>query len=609
MAHLQAGRWGEAVSAFEALAAQFPGDPAVAAALEQARLKQLMAPATTVRAKRWTANPRPFLVRGGIILALVVLGLLAWRVLQQQVRPAMQLAVVSRERAALLRDALAYVDAGDLDAAEAKLAALLAQDPAYPGAQEAQARVAVRRELVGLCADAGAADEAGDLVGARQKYQDALLRAGAAGELLPCDAAGRIAAINSQLGRDALFAEAEAFYAAGDCVQAMDRYRQVQQRDNNFQRDLIAGRLYDCAMRLGRAIIAQDPPVPEQVPAALDDFAEALAVRPRDPDAQTEQQLASLFLAGLQAYAAGNWPDAAARLGAAYDIRPGYMEDALLDPLYDALIRYGDQRRDVEDYYLAWEQYRRAAGLPVENITLARGRMAAVQPFLTPTPTPTDTPTATPPPTSTPIVFPTSVPSATPPAPLATYRNQIIYRSDKVEQPGFWVMNPDGSNRRYLGNLTVLQEQYKELYNKESLSPDGRYQVYTVKDMRRGNEYEQIYMKIVATNEVVEQLTDHAGTTYDPVWSPDGSRIAYVSQELTSDDIWTMNLDDRKPWNRTPNQWEWDKRPSWSPDSSKIVFWTNREGTKQIYIMDAEGRVQQNISNVPWDEYDPIWVK
>ncbi|MCU0503026.1 MAG: hypothetical protein MUC51_14915, partial [Anaerolineae bacterium] len=62
---------------------------------------------------------------------------------------------------------------------------------------------------------------------------------------------------------------------------------------------------------------------------------------------------------------------------------------------------------------------------------------------------------------------------------MTTYRNQIVFKADKEGQPGFWVMNPDGSNRRYLGDSGTLQKQYDDLIKREQLSPDGRCRVYT----------------------------------------------------------------------------------------------------------------------------------
>ncbi len=205
---------------------------------------------------------------------------------------------------------------------------------------------------------------------------------------------------------------------------------------------------------------------------------------------------------------------------------------------------------------------------------------------------------------------PTALPSATPPAPLKSYRGQILFWTDREDQPGLWVMMPDGSNRRFLGSGGNLQKEYDELRTAEGLSPDGNYRVYTTTD--QGDESPQIWIQGRASPSSplsTWEVSHQRKMSYDPVWAPDGSLIAYTSADLHSDDIWTIQPDGKERWDRTPNQWEWDKHASWSPDSRQIVFWTNREGTKQLYIMERDGKNQHNISKVAWDEYDPIWVK
>ena len=382
-----------------------------------------------------------------------------------------------------------------------------------------------------------------------------------------------------------------------------------------FERDTILARLYDCHLRMGREIIERTPPAPDLVPQALDYFTEALAARPRDTEAVAEQRLAKLFLAGKEAYEAGRYDEAATSLIAVYEARPGYLSAALVNPLYDALIRSGDGYRGIPDYYLAWEQYRRACALPGVDRVLCQGRMDSVRPFLTPTAMPSITPTITPLPTPTAYIYvpPTPLPSATPPPPLATFRNQIVFKSAHDQQPGFWVMNPDGSNPRYLGELSTkaLEKQYNELKEKEALSPDGRYHVYVTED--DGDISPQLYIQAFELdqygNAPTWRVTDYEGLNYDPVWAPDGSRIAYVSTHQGTDDIWVVDPDGTNAWNYTRNKWEWDKHPSWSPDSRKIIFWSNREGTKQIFVIDANGQNLKKVHAVPWDEYDPIWVK
>ena len=59
------------------------------------------------------------------------------------------------------------------------------------------------------------------------------------------------------------------------------------------------------------------------------------------------------------------------------------------------------------------------------------------------------------------------------------------------------------------------------------------------------------------------------GENYNPTWSPDGSRIAYVHAYYGTDadptfgaDIWTMTWDGRDPRQFTSAP-EWDYRPDW----------------------------------------------
>ena len=85
------------------------------------------------------------------------------------------------------------------------------------------------------------------------------------------------------------------------------------------------------------------------------------------------------------------------------------------------------------------------------------------------------------------------------------------------------------------------------------------------------------------------QLTFDPGDKDQPVWSPDGSRIAFVAlgEERTGKDIWVMNADGSEPVNIS---WgigdEFD--PAWTPDGERVIF-TNHyrdSGGRPIYALD-----------------------
>jgi tetratricopeptide (TPR) repeat protein len=606
--HLQAGEFAEAIRCFEALSPEAAATREVRQALDEARFKARLEGKSTVRPKQWLFPWRLVLVRVGIVVILIVIAGVAINLLSRQAAPMWARAQAERQAADLQKRGDAFLEASKFDQAEAAYRDLLKMRPGDAAAEAALARVAAAREVAALYEQGIVLQQAGDLVAAQQKYTEVTLR-----KSDYKDVAARIAEIRRQSDLEGIWQRAEADQAAGRCAEAISGYQEVKALNASYKKDVIAQRMFDCYLRMGQEIIQRDPPAPELVDRALAYYTRALALQPRSAEAAFAQQIAATYLAGRVAFDAGRWSEVISTLSVLHTQQPGYLKGAYLPLLYESYIHLGDTYRAAEDFALAWAQYNKAAQLPVADKVVARARMMGVEQRLTPTPTPTATPLPTGIPTPTPMVLPTSKAPPTPAAPLATYRNQILFWSDKEEEPGLWVMNPDGANRRYLGNRGQLRKEFDELKKKEALSPDGRYRVYNTADAKRGDKNPQIYIQgqvnewgNAPTTLVSTGLTD---VSYDPVWSPDGSRIAFVSNQKSSDDIWLAKTDGTDVHNCTPNDWEWDKHPTWSPDSSRIIFWSNRDGLKQIYSIDAACRNVRRLTHTAWDEYDPIWVK
>jgi TolB protein len=77
-------------------------------------------------------------------------------------------------------------------------------------------------------------------------------------------------------------------------------------------------------------------------------------------------------------------------------------------------------------------------------------------------------------------------------------------------------------------------------------------------------------------------------------WFPDGQKIAFVSNRDGNVEIYVMNADGSHPRNLT-NHPAWDEHPSWSPDGQQIAFVSNRDGNVEIYVMDADGWERRNL--------------
>lgn len=94
----------------------------------------------------------------------------------------------------------------------------------------------------------------------------------------------------------------------------------------------------------------------------------------------------------------------------------------------------------------------------------------------------------------------------------------------------------------------------------------------------------------------VTRLTFASSYDGDAAWSPNGSRVAFVSDRDGSLDVWVMNADGSNQVRLTHSGAD-DDRPRWSPDGSRILFARSEEedGPAAIWIMNADGTDQHQL--------------
>jgi serine/threonine protein kinase len=104
------------------------------------------------------------------------------------------------------------------------------------------------------------------------------------------------------------------------------------------------------------------------------------------------------------------------------------------------------------------------------------------------------------------------------------------------------------------------------------------------------------------------QLTFSEGDKTQPVWSPDGTQMAYVAPGGGGNgkDIWVMAADGSGAVNLTRNAGD-ELDPAWSPDSALIAYTKmSEEGLPLLFFMNRDGSGVQLLSE-DYQESQPAW--
>jgi Tol biopolymer transport system component len=201
-------------------------------------------------------------------------------------------------------------------------------------------------------------------------------------------------------------------------------------------------------------------------------------------------------------------------------------------------------------------------------------------------------------------------------ASLSPDGSQIVYASlgSGKERAGIYVIKTDGG-RPHLLRKAGRRQWYsgdgwaRTLLVDPAFSPDGTKIAYidgTYDPLEGGNglrvmDADGSNVRVLLDSD--GRLSDDIGADPRPVWSPDGSRLAFS----TDNDIWVIGADGSGLRKLIPG----GMNPSWSPDGSLIAYQRqkpNGEGGP-LRIADADdGRTVQTFTyggSGPWNPLEP----
>lgn len=123
-----------------------------------------------------------------------------------------------------------------------------------------------------------------------------------------------------------------------------------------------------------------------------------------------------------------------------------------------------------------------------------------------------------------------------------------------------------------------------------------------------GPNYEIFVMKRDGTH--VRRLTYDKAFDTAPQWSPDGTRILFLSNRSGSQALWTMAPDGTELENLTPDSSP-ENAGDWSPDSERVVFakYVSKDplspGQWMLVIMDSDGTDAEIVNH--GRGLSPVW--
>lgn len=98
----------------------------------------------------------------------------------------------------------------------------------------------------------------------------------------------------------------------------------------------------------------------------------------------------------------------------------------------------------------------------------------------------------------------------------------------------------------------------------------------------------------------------------DPRFSPDGTAVACVVAQMDEErdvyrsSVWVVGTDGNALRQLT-NGIQRDFAPRWSPDGERLAFLSNRWGSTQVWLIDVGGGEARGVTSIPSGAADPRW--
>jgi TolB protein len=177
---------------------------------------------------------------------------------------------------------------------------------------------------------------------------------------------------------------------------------------------------------------------------------------------------------------------------------------------------------------------------------------------------------------------------------------QIALVSSRSGNKEIWVMDYDGASQKQVSFLRSISLTPR-------WSPDATRIAFTCYAPAGGVISAQLCVHSMLTGKLVA-FPRWRGTNSSPAWSPEGSKIMFMSSMYGDPELFLCDSDGGHL-KRITYSAGVDTSPAWNPKTGQqVAFVSDRSGVPQLYLMNADGSNPEKI-NLPDMGYviDPAW--
>ncbi|MBN1148352.1 MAG: PD40 domain-containing protein [Anaerolineales bacterium] len=180
--------------------------------------------------------------------------------------------------------------------------------------------------------------------------------------------------------------------------------------------------------------------------------------------------------------------------------------------------------------------------------------------------------------------------------------SQIVFTSNRNGFYQLFVMDADGGNQHLL-----IEDNFARESPNWSPANDGRIAFISRRDEETESGWiANLDVYVIGKDGQEQRLTTHPASDMYPVWSPDGTKIMFLSERDSGDkvqsDLYVMEVAlGEASVRRLTHTDESEGNAVWSPDGERILFISEMSGARDVYLMNADGTDIQKLADKDYD--------